>query len=349
MPVENYGVWKGHAFDYRIEPRQHGLKLPQLSLYFQEEDLRHLEVNSSARRDKEKAGMRRAAINITSGDLWDSRLAYWVNHRIDQNLIIDSLATLKLGFCPLNNKTPGLGLDYISSCLFQSSNGRLLPHDIPGQFNDIIEILEASIKQAIEEDADIYLFGSRTNCLKEIHNIHMNQGNGIKFRAQDGACQDGGLIFHFVRSNTWLGIFIAFASQAVHTNHLSGHAISGVAWSDVLRPDIIEDAVVIQEAYVHPPQPGPKARRRSVTLSNRTNRVIPLKGWSIRNSTGHVQSLPVGISLAPRVNTRFELGDCALSETGDTIMLLNEYGLKIDGVSYSSRQGVMEGPIVFAH
>ncbi|KAL4793169.1 hypothetical protein BDV19DRAFT_380295 [Aspergillus venezuelensis] len=346
MPVENYGVWKGHAFDYKIEPRQHGPELPQLSLYFQEQDLHHLEMNSAARRDEERAGMRRAAINITSGNPWDSRLVYWVNHQIDQNVIVDRLAKLKLGFSPLD---PGLGLDYISSSLFQSSSGRLLPHDIPGQFNDIIDVLEPSIKKAIEELADVYVFGSRSDCLKEIHNIHMNQGNGLKFRAQDGAFQDGGLIFHFAQSDTWLGIFLAFASQAVHTSHLSGHAISGVSWSDVLRPDIIEDAVVIQEAYVHPPGTDANGRRRSVTLSNRTNRTVPLKDWSIRNSTGLVQALPVDISLAPRVNTVFELGDCVLSEAGDTIMLLNEHGLKVAGVSYSSRQGIKEGPVIFAH
>ncbi|KAL4924955.1 uncharacterized protein BDV17DRAFT_300704 [Aspergillus undulatus] len=349
MPVKNYGVWKGYASGYGIEPCQQDTKVPQLSLYFEEQDPSDLELHGISRRDGEVAGVRRAAINITSGDLYDSRLVYWVNYQIDQNAIVDELAGLKLGFSPINTGARGLGLDYINNSLFKCSSGRLLPHDIPGQFNDIIDVLQPDIERAIDEHAEVYVFGSRSDCMRDMHNIHMNQGNGMKFRAEDGVFQDGGLLFHFANSNEWLGIFLAFASQAVHTNEVSGHAISGVGWNDILRPDIIEDAVVIQEAYIHPTPPDPGGRRRSVTLSNRTNRAVQLRDWSIRNGAGDVQTLPKDALLRPRVDSPFELSDCRLSERGDTIMLLNEHGLKVDGVSYSSKQAGMDGPIVFAH
>ncbi|KAL4912886.1 hypothetical protein BDW62DRAFT_193574 [Aspergillus aurantiobrunneus] len=268
---------------------------------------------------------------------------------MDQNPLVDELAGLSFGFRPLGSKdAQRLGLDYIRNSLFNTSSGRLLPYAIPDHFNDIIDVLEPNIQQAIDENAEIYLFGSRSDTTNEMHNIHMNQGNGRKFQADDGVFQDGGLLFHFTASGEWFGVFLAFSSQAMHTDDQSGHAISGVGWSDVLRPDIIEDAVVIQEAYVHPPGPG--TRRKSVTLLNRTNRPVQLKAWTIRNRAGDVQSLPSDAALKPRIDWSFELPNSALSDRGDTILLLNEHGLKVDGVSYNSQQGgLKDGPIVFAH
>ncbi|KAL4871443.1 hypothetical protein BDV12DRAFT_164288 [Aspergillus spectabilis] len=350
MPVENYGLWKGHAVRYTVEHRQDDPDSPHLSLYFHDQESGVPEHDTSFRhRDKQIPGLCRAAINIKSGDPRDSRLVYWVNHQIDLNPLTDKLVDLDLGFHPLDKKEPKeYGLDYIRNSLFNTTNGRLLPHDIPGQFTNIVDVLEPSIKQAVEENAEVYLFGSRFNTGSGVHNVHMNQGNSRQFRGDDGVFQDGGLIFHFKASEEWLGIFLAFASQAVHTDAQSGHAISGVSWSDILRPDIVEESVVIQEACVNPPGPG--TRRKSVTLSNRTNRPVPLDSWSIRNQAGDVQMLPHDAALKPQTNQPFEVPSCRLSDHGDTILLLNEHGLRVDGVSYNARQGEIKGaPIVFGH
>ncbi|RDW68981.1 uncharacterized protein DSM5745_08741 [Aspergillus mulundensis] len=375
MPVDNYGVWKCHPVDYKLEQRNHGPKSPQLSLYFTDQVTDCKQHGTGVATDHEGHGRYRACINITSGDLDDSRLVYWVNHNIDQNPIIDEISRLSYGFHSAEDRKDSLGLDYIRHSLFNTTYGRLLPHDIPGQFNDIIDILQPNIEQAIREKAELYLFGSRCEKRNGMHNIHMNQGNGRKFRADDGVYRDGGLIFHFTCPNPgsedvrdeWLGVFLAFASQAVHTSDETGHAISGVGWSDILRPDIIEDGVVIQEAFVKSdsesdsamdkgstPRPKLGKRRKSltVTLSNRTDRAVRLGDWRIRSSSGCVHTLPRGAALRPRVDQMFELADCPLLPTGDTILLLNEHGLKVDGVSYNSAQGGMKGKggaIVFAH
>lgn len=399
MPVDNYGVLKCRAIAYKLEDGQQSPRAPQLSLYVRDTGSPTSQLNlcvHPSHLQEARAGLpvHRAAINITSGDLDDSRLAYWVNHQIGQNPIVNRLSQLEYGFHPVeNNKT--LGLDYIRDSLFTSTNGRLLPHDIPGQYSDIIDVLAPYIQHAVREKADLYLFGSESRSdtrgsAPVIHNIHMNQGNARKFRADDGVFQDGGLIFHFPCAHPdsdtgcdedrprgeWLGIFLAFASQAVHTNPSSGHAISGVGWSDILRPDIIEDGVVIREARLHldssdtdadaatdesetgaRPRIGRrKSKSLTVTLSNHTNRAVRLGDWTIRNRSGCVHTLPRGIALRPMVDQHFELGDYTLSEDGDTILLLNEHGLKVDGVSYNSAQEGMGlkgkgkgGSIVFAH
>ncbi|KAL4885802.1 hypothetical protein BJY04DRAFT_179221 [Aspergillus karnatakaensis] len=314
MPVDNYGVWKGHVVRYTVEQRQDDPKSPQLSLYFHDQESREPKYDPSFRhRDRQIPGLCRAAINVKSGEPRDSRLVYWVNHQIDLNPLIDKLDRLDLGFHPLDKNEPKeFGLDYIRNSLFNTTNGRLLPHDIPGQFSTIIDVLEPNIKQAADENATVYVFGSRFHTEHEIHNIHMNQGNSRQFHGDDGVYQDGSLLFHFKASGEWLGVFLAFASQAVHTDDKTGHAISGVCWSDILRPDIVEESVVIQEACVNPPGPG--TRRKSVTLSNRTNRSVYLDSWSISNMAGDVQMLPRDAALKPRTDQPFEVPNCRLSD-----------------------------------
>lgn len=295
-------------------------------------------------------------INITSGNLHDSRLVYWVNRRIDVNPIIDELRGLEPGFHRLDKAGRGLGLDYIRSSLLNTVDGRSLPHDVAGQFNDIIDILAPTIQQAIQREADVYIFGSQSpsDAKVQMHNVHMNQGNCRQFCCEDGVFQDGGLIFQFKRPEEWLGIFLAFSSQAVHTHAQTGHAISGVDWRDLLRPDIIEDGVVIKEAYVHPRDSelgglAAEIKRKAVTLSNRTNHPVSLRRWSIRNAAGEFQTLPMDATIKPRIDQRFDLTACGLSDRGDTLLLLNQDGMKVDAVSYNLQQGRKGGPIVFGH
>ena len=60
-----------------------------------------------------------------------------------------------------------------------------------------------------------------------VHDIHMNQGNSARFRGDDGVWQDGGLLIHL--GDRWIGIFLAFQSQAWHTDDKTGHTIAGPA------------------------------------------------------------------------------------------------------------------------
>ncbi|KAL3478168.1 hypothetical protein BJX99DRAFT_224726 [Aspergillus californicus] len=343
MPLENYGVWKAHPVHYTLETPQ-GAQFPHLFLYFHDQEFGEPEFDLIRSKEKDIPGLCRAIIDIKCGDPHDSRLAYWVNRQFDQNPIAEQLAGLQFGFSPL---AKGPALDYIRDSLFNSTSGRLLPHDIPDHFSDIVDVIGPNISRAVDEQADLYVFGSRFPDEDVIRNVHMNQGNIRKYRCEDGSFQDGAVVFHFRQSDQWLGVFIAFASQAVHTNHESGHAISGVTWSDILRPDIIEEAVIIQEAYVNPAGP---TRSKSVTLSNTTNRSLSLESWTVRNKAGDVQKLPHDAEIQPRVNRPFDVPNCPLSDHGDTIILMNQHGLRVDGVSYNSRQGgIKGGPIVFAH
>ncbi|KAJ6109112.1 hypothetical protein N7486_001346 [Penicillium sp. IBT 16267x] len=363
MPIHDYGVWKANPVKYIVEHEEDDSVSPHLSLYFDDSgDPRRLashSVHRNRRSGLEIPGLFRAAINIKSGDKRESRLAYWVNHSINQNPIVSRLTDLPLGFHALGETdseatSSSPNLDYIRGNLFNINDGRILPHDVPGPDNDIIDVLEPEIKDAVDEKAHIYLFGARFNTRDGIHNIHMNQGNAHKFKRDDGVFQDGGILINYPNSDRWVGVFLGFASQAVHTDDKTGHAITSETWEDYLGPegqraDLTENTVKIKEALVTPP--GPDGRqRRSVTLTNPTNHKMPLSRWKIHNSAGQSQALPSDAALDAMSTDAFSLPNCPLSSRGDTITLVNDQGLKVDGVSYcSQKQGIEGRPVVFAH
>jgi hypothetical protein len=255
--------------------------------------------------------------------------------------MVQDLAKLDLGFHD-PEELKGRGLDYIRSDLFDNKKGRLLPHDINGPNNDMIDVLGPEVQESIDKQAEIYIFGSRFNTKNGMHNVHMNQGNIKSFRRDDGVFQDGGLLIHYKETGQWTGIFLAFASQAIHTDDEDGHAISSVTWSQFLPTDLIENSVAIKEAVVK--------KRKSVTLTNLTTHRVSLASWKLHNSAGQAQELPANAVLGPMSTGGFEVPNLPLMSNGDIITLVNKDGLKVDGVSYNSQQGNMEGrPIVFAH
>ena len=56
------------------------------------------------------------------------------------------------------------------------------------------------------------------------HDIHMNQGNIPRFESHDGVWRDGALLFAFPSARQWVAVFLAFQSQAWHTDDRTGHA-----------------------------------------------------------------------------------------------------------------------------
>jgi uncharacterized protein YukJ len=333
MPLDNYGVWKAHPISYEVERR--GTRTPHLTLYF---------------RDNGGPDYR-AAINIKSGDQQESRLVYWVNEDMSGHPLVGGLSKLKTGFERLDDKEPergGLRLDYIRGNLFDVNTGRVLEHDITGPNNDIIDVLVPKVQQAINEGAVVYIFGERFDTNNGIHNVHMNQGNIRRYSGDDGVFQDGALLFHFPETHKWVGIFLAFASQAVHTSENGGHAISRVTWKDLLPGDLVENSVAIHKAVVGPFGQG-EDKKQSVTLANLTNRKISLARWRIRNSRWEQEVLPRDAALGAKATRVFGVPNCPLSTDGDTITLLDRDGLKVAGVSYNSQQGnAANGEIDFA-
>lgn len=212
MPIPNYGV----------------LKCKPVSTFLErDDDSPHFQIHC-----RDAAGVNyRIAINVQS-TVAPSELLYLAMEDF-QSGFLETLPDLT-GYAPLKGKA---GLDYIRNHFFARDDFKKVPHNMAGPNNDLLEFLDCHIQHAIENDAWLYVFGSkfsgkgrdkvfRFSPINGMHNVHMNQGNGGQFRGDDGIWQDGALFIQYPDGRPVKAIFLAFQSQAWNTDN-QGHAING--------------------------------------------------------------------------------------------------------------------------
>lgn len=340
MPLKRYGVLKGRAIDDTREE-------DQTSPHYQV----HIQAGSTHYR---------IAVNVKS-QVSPSELLFLVDDDF-QHPLTATLPDLGDEFTLLSSKPGGQAVDFIRGNLFDRSDMRLLPPNLPGPDNDLSDKIEHYVRRAIHEsDARVYAFGERWGPEggkadkifgfrpgNGIHDIHMNQGNVPRFAGDDGVWQDGALMFHFPSSKQWVAVFLAFQSQAWHTDDRTGHTSSDVpdpGPGPQPSPTEPDHVVRIVGALVNPLGPSPE--QETVTLLNASPDLINLTGWKIADRlkktcvlSGVIAS---GGTLTVPVTEGVQLGN-----KGGIITLLNQKGLKVDGVSYTAQQAQQEGwTIVF--
>lgn len=324
MSLKRYGVLKGRAIDTR---REDG------------EDTPHYQIHMLA-----GATHYRIAVNVQSQEA-PSELLFLVDEQF-QHPITAQLVDLPEDFTPLASQPGGAALDFIRGNLFDHLDMRELPPSQPGPDNDLSDRLEHYALRAVREsDAVVYAFGQRWGEETKpdkifhfspgngVHDIHMNQGNVARFAGDDGVWQDGGLLLHFPSTDQWVAIFLAFQSQAWHTDDATGHRIDTAPEAGDLRVRIVG-------ALVNPVGPAPE--HEMVTLLNASPNPVDLAGWQIADRLKRKCQL-VG-QLAPGATTVVELPETVqLGNKGGIITLLDSQGLKVDGVSYTQEQAGKEG------
>ncbi|OCT49961.1 hypothetical protein CLCR_07588 [Cladophialophora carrionii] len=192
MPIPDYGFWKAKPVSYKVDGPSD--RTPHINLVFKDDDNDRL----------------KAAINVKS-QANPSELVYWFD---------------PLCFKWTESRDPSaqsLALDYLRTPdLVHVQEGRLLPYDEHGPDNDILDQLRPILDDAIRQQADVYLYGSRFDSGDGIHDVHMNQGSpGRRFRKDNGVNTDGGILFRFPDGH-WEAVFLAFASQQIPTDD-DGH------------------------------------------------------------------------------------------------------------------------------
>jgi hypothetical protein len=150
--------------------------------------------------------------------------------------------------------------------------------------------------------------------------------------------QDGALVFRFPSTDQWVAVFLAFQSQAWHTDDVTGHAITEPG--HVPGPTEPDQVVRIVGALVNPIGPAPEPE--TVTLLNASPESVELTGWEIADRLKNKQSITgtiaAGSTLTVSVEPPVQLGN-----RGGIITLLDNRGLKVDGVSYTEQQAQREG------
>jgi hypothetical protein len=152
------------------------------------------------------------------------------------------------------------------------------------------------------------------------------------FVGDDGVWQDGGLVLQFSSTRQWVAIFLAFQSQAWHTDDKTGHTI----------PDTpqLDHAIRIVGALVNPIGPAPE--HETVTILNASPSAIDLTGWQIadklKKKHGLSGTINAGATLVIALPPTVQLGN-----KGGIITLLDNNGLKVDGVAYTGEEAKKEG------
>jgi uncharacterized protein YukJ len=330
MPLQRYGVLKGSVVDAR---REDDPDTPHYQV--------HLRANGTSYR---------LAVNVKSM-MSPSELLFLVDDRF-RHPVIAGLPGLPHGFTELQREPGSLALDFIRGNLFDRLRLRPLPHNLPGPDNDLSDRVEHYVGRASQEHgSEVYAFGERWGPEQDerdkifgfqpgngIHDIHMNQGNHPWFARDDGVWQDGALVFYFPSTDQWVAVFLAFQSQAWHTDDGTGHAITQPG--PVPGPTEPDRVVRIVGALVNPIGPAPEPE--TITLLNASPEPVELAGWKISDRLKNQQSLTgtiaAGVTLRVPVHPPVQLGN-----RGGIITLLDERGLKVDGVSYTEQQALREG------
>ena len=274
MPLKGYGVLRGKA----IERRREGSS-----------DTPHFQIRAV---DGDGVDFR-IAVNVKSQSA-PSDLLYLLEDDF-RHPITTGLEAVAPGWHALPSAPGDVSLDYVRGNLFDPALMRALPPDVVGPDNDLADVLDAHIRRAIgDPSADLYVFGQRwgpEDGLPDkvfgfepgdgVHDIHMNQGNDASFVRDDGVWQDGGLLVHFPAVSRWVGIFLAFQSQAWHTDDATGHAIEGPSDTPTPDPQPAGEATAIRilAAMVNPVGPAPE--HESVLLVNASPSALDLTGWRI--------------------------------------------------------------------
>ena len=330
MPLSSYGVLVARAVARR---REGGTDTP------------HFQVHA-----EDDAGVAyRVAINVRS-QLAPSELLYLVDDAF-AHPVTTALAALGPGWNRLPSQPGGASLDFIRANLFDPARMRPLPHDVAGPDNDLADLLDHYVQRAIrDEDARMYVFGERWGpepATRDpvfgflpgngVHDVHMNQGNSGRFQRDDGVWQDGALLVRFPGASQWVAIFLAFQSQAWHTDDVTGHAIDAPA-----PPAASTDAAVrIVGALINPVGPAPE--REHVLLLNASPAPVDLTGWRLADRVRRTCAVPAevleaGATLQVPVTDGVQLGNA-----GGSLTLLDAHGLKVAGVAYTARQAEREG------
>jgi uncharacterized protein YukJ len=343
MPLKSYGVLKGTVVDRRTGAGQ----TPHYEIHVVDEQEDY-----------------RIAINIMSA-LQPSTLEFLVDETFAHPLT-QGLSALPLGFTPLQSKPGGLALDFIRANLFDPREMRLLPPNLPGPDNDLNDKIDHYVQRAMgDENALVYAFGEKWGPEPKkdkyfafkpgqgIHDIHMNQANVGAYVKDDGVWQDGGLMFQFPGQGQWVAVFLKFQSQTWHTDDATGHQLavpvggppSDAEPSEPLGPDTLptterpDGMVRIVGALVNSAS-SPEVE--TVTLLNASSAAIDLAGWSLMDRNKNKQALAgkVGAGETLRVGVAAPV---QLSNNGGIITILNDDGLRVDGVSYTESQAQNPG------
>ena len=215
MPIANYGLLKGTVIGHERDA-----------------DDDHYQVLGRAGRT-----LHRVAVNVKSSAPKSPSTLLFASATSLPSAFTEALRKQPAGFQKLAPRPGGLALDFLRSGIVKTKSMKPLPPDVPGADNDLKDAIEAAALRALALPGSmLYALGAKWGPEPKtkdryfgflpgngVHDVHMNQGNGGKYRKDNGVYQDGALIFEYPAAGAttvrrWKAFFLAFQSQSCDTD-----------------------------------------------------------------------------------------------------------------------------------
>jgi uncharacterized protein YukJ len=300
-----------------------------------------------------------ATINVRSdkGQLGDPVGKSYLYYLIDNDFrhpIVPSILARPQGLSSVGRDYASGALDFQRGNLFDPRAMRVLPME--GQGGDNLEHrLTAILQLARDQGGDVFFYGNafakdnphQTDAVFGftpdtpfgIDNIHMAQGDpkAIDLHVREnGVWHDGACFIWEEHARRMTGAFLAFQTQAWHTND-NGDLIYGVTgceaplytFADGLGEPLPLPSRAAELTSLHRAPDGAGA----LIIANMTAAPIDLSGWTILAQAEKTLPLPA-TALLPGQPLSVALRPDLLDDAGGVLTLVNPANLKVDGVAY---------------
>ena len=209
MPLSQYGVFKGNIVGH-----------------LRDADDDHYQLLVKAGRQ-----LWRVAVNVRSSAPKSPSTLLFQSVTTLPAAFTQAMAALPAGWRKLPSRAGGLAQDCVRGGIVKPARMVPVPPDVPGQDNDLKDLLEAAVIQALKQPgSQVLAFGQRWGPEPTrpdqyfrflpgngVHDIHMNQGNSGKYQRDNGTWQDGALVLAYP-GDRWRAFYFAFQSQTFRTD-----------------------------------------------------------------------------------------------------------------------------------
>lgn len=266
--------------------------------------------------------------------------------------VLNRIRGLELG---LQNQTSSYAdgaLDYIKGNLFDPRKMRVLPSQSQGG-DDLVHRLSGLLTLAREQNDDIVIFGSQFRTSPHqtdavfgetprfgIDNTHMAQGDppDIDERLhENGPWHDGAIFLLSTNTDRVTAIFLAFQTQSWQTDS-HGQQVDGSTGFEAPRYDFAGGGLG-NPVPTSPPKAELTSLNRladgtaKLVIANMSSDSLDVSGWAVATPTS---SFPLpATTIEPGQPLAVVLTNDLINDAGGILSLLDDRGLRVDGVSYS--------------
>ena len=152
--------------------------------------------------------------------------------------------------------------------------------------------------------------------------------------SDNGVFHDGGLLLAF--PDRVLGLFLAFQTQRIPTDATGAAASGAQPLSRIVSPDggPVTTTIYLERALINPA--GADPGHEAVVIGNLATEDVSLHGWRLIDRNGNATTLDAAIAAGASEVVMLDGTGAQLGNNGGNLILQDESGTQVDGVTYSA-------------